>query len=144
MKPSISVFLLSALALLAVGCGSIVPITYAPNPARIANPADEVKGLILANTSPGCVAEPSFLNKMLSVKYVCARAIGNTVVRFDRVKRIHIQQFKTWYRVVVEHNDAPTFYWTSKSQTDIERLADAFTALTDAASKPAAAPGQQI
>jgi len=122
---------LAALALLAAGCAPIVPIPYTPQPSRVTNPSAEVKSLIEANTTGGCVAEPEVTAKILTVKYICRGAIGNMVVRLDHVESITLQQSGEWYRVLVHHNNgAEDFAWTSKQLEDIQHLADALTALS--------------
>jgi len=73
---------------------------------------------------------------MLTVKYVCQDGIGNAVLRFDQVDTITLQQSGEWYRVLVKHTSAEDFSWTSKSRADMERLADAVTALSSAAAAP--------
>lgn len=116
---------------------SIKPIAYTAQPARIVDPAAEVKALILANTVQGCVSEPSVTDTMLTVKYVCTGGgVGNVVARLDRVQTITIDNSGEWYRVLVHHRGGiDDFGWQSKSLEDIQRLADALTAL----SSPAAA-----
>jgi hypothetical protein len=121
---------LAALASLLAGCASITPIAYTPQPSRIADPAAEAKSLIEANTTGGCVAEPEVKPKLLTVKFICRNAIGNTVVRLDHVRGIELQKSGEWYRVLVHHdNGGEDFAWTSKQLEDMQRLADAITAL---------------
>jgi hypothetical protein len=121
---------LAGLALLLAGCASITPVPYTPNPSRIKDPAAEAKSLIEANTVGGCVAEPDVKPNLLTVKFVCRGAIGNMVVRLDHVGPIELQQSGEWYRVLVHHdNGAEDFKWTSKQLEDMQRLADAITAL---------------
>lgn len=128
--------------LLLSGCASIIPVPYTVQPSRITNPAQEVKQLILANTVQGCVTEPEVSPTMLTVKFVCSRGVGNAVVRFDRVANIKIEQSGEWYRVMVTHKPGTDdFDWTSRSLEDIQRLADAISAL---ASPADAAPAPQI
>ncbi len=137
---------LTAAALLAwtlSACASVTPIAYAPQPARIADPAAEAKALILANTVQGCIAEPEASATMFVVKFVCSGesgGVGNSVVRFKDVQSITLDQQGEWYRVLVKHGGgANDFFWTSKSLDDMQRLADALTALS-AAGAPAAEP----
>ena len=129
-------FALIALPLLAA-CASIQSVPYSPQPSRIKDPVAETRTIILSNTVDGCIAEPNFSDAMLVVKFACShRGVGNSVVRFDRVESIELQQYKEWYRVLVhQRGGAQDFTWTSKSKGDMERLADALTAL----SKPAEA-----
>jgi hypothetical protein len=123
-------------AVLLAGCASITPVPYTPNPSRISDPAGEAKSLIEANTTGGCVAEPDVKPTLLVVKFVCQRAIGNMVVRLDHVDNISLAQSGEWYRVLVHHdNGGEDFAWTSKQLEDIQRLADAITALSKAARK---------
>lgn len=127
---------LAGLALLLAGCASITPIPYTPQPSRIADPAAEAKSLIEANTTGGCVAKPEVQPPLLTVKFVCQQAIGNMVVRLDHVESVTLQQSGEWYRVLVHHdNGAEDFAWTSKQLDDIQRLADALTALSKSAAK---------
>lgn len=129
-----------ALGALIACAAAITPIAYNPNPARIANPAEEAKQLILANVVQGCVAEPEVTETMLTVKFVCSSGVGNSVVRFDKVESIVMDESGGWFRVQVLHRDgAAPFQWTSKSLDDMQRLADALTALSGA---PAAAPAK--
>ena len=126
--------LLGALALLLPalpGCASITPIAYTPQPSRITDPSAEVRSLIQANTLGGCVAEPELSSTLLVVKFICRNAVGNSVVRLDHVESISLQQSGVWYRVLVHHNNGgEDFTWTSKQLEDMQRLADALTALS--------------
>ena len=128
-------------ALVLAACASIEPVAYTPNPGRIADPRAEARELILANTVGGCIAEPEFSETMLIVKFVCtgdSSGVGNAVVRFNEVETITLQQSGEWYRVRVHHTGgAPDFDWTSNSLADMQRLADAFTALSSAGPSPA-------
>lgn len=117
-------------ALIFAACASIQPVAYAPNPQRITNPRDEISTLIKANVSSGCIAEPTFEGKLLQVRFVCQNAIGNTVSRLDRIASVKLEQYQEWYRCVVHHSQGDDFTWTSKSLEDMQRLADAFTALS--------------
>jgi hypothetical protein len=126
MKRPMLVCLLSSL----VACATITPVAYQPQPERIADPATEVRSLILANTTQGCVTEPDLTPAMLTVKFVCSNGVGNSVVRFDRVDSIVIEESGGWYRVQVRHTPGTEpFQWTSKNLDDMTRLADAITAL---------------
>ena len=117
--------------LLTSACASIQPIPYSPQPSRIKDPVAETRTLILSNTVEGCIAEPDFSDAMLVVKFACTRqGVGNAVLRYDRVEGIELQQYKEWFRVLVHQRGAEDFAWTSKSKSDMERLADALTALT--------------
>jgi hypothetical protein len=129
-------FATTAVVLL-TACASIQPVPYSPQPSRIKDPVAETRTIILSNTTDGCIAEPSFSDAMLVVKFACShRGLGSSVLRFDRVEGIELQQYKEWYRVLVHQSGgASDFTWTSKSKGDMERLADALTAL----SKPTAA-----
>jgi hypothetical protein len=119
-------------AVLLTACATVTPIAYSPNPGRIANPQEEVRSIILANVVQGCIAEPEFTSAtMLSVKFVCSGGVGNSVARLDRVQGITLEESGGWYRVLVKHSaGAADFAWTSRSLQDMERLADAFTALS--------------
>ncbi len=121
-----------ALALLVAACASIQPVAYTPNPQRIANPRDEIATLIKANVTSGCIAEPTFEGKLLQVKFVCQNGIGNTVSRLDRIASVKLEQYQEWYRCTVHHTQGDDFTWTSKSLEDMQRLADAFSALSGA------------
>jgi len=129
-------FAMTTVALL-TACASIQSVPYSPQPSRIKDPVAETRTIILSNTVDGCIAEPEFSDAMLGVKFACShRGLGNSVMRFDRVESIELQQYKEWYRVLVhQRGGASDFSWTSKSKGDMERLADALTAL----SKPTAA-----
>jgi hypothetical protein len=123
------------LATLTLGaCAPIVPVPYEPQPGRIAKPRDEIKTIILANTTQGCMSEVEFSERIVAVKFACAAGnyggIGNTVLRPEEIDHIELQQRGEWYRVLVHHKGAPEFAWTSKSLTDMQRLADAITALS--------------
>lgn len=121
-----------------VGCASIKPLAYTARPERIANPGEEVKNLILANTVQGCVTTPELKDTMLVVKALCSNGVGNQVIRLDRVKSVTLEQYGEWYRVMVKHGEGVAdFWWSSKSLEDMQRMADAITAL---AGLPSAAP----
>jgi hypothetical protein len=127
-------------AVLLAGCASIKPIAYTAQPERIGNPGEEVKNLILANTVQGCVTTPEMKETMLVVKALCSNGVGNQVIRFDRVKSVALEQSGEWYRVMVKHGEGiADFWWSSKSLEDMQRMADAITAL---AKLPAAAPAK--
>jgi hypothetical protein len=133
---------LAGLALLLAGCLSQTPVPYTPQPSRIANPAAEATSLIEANTVSGCVAQTEVLSTLLTVKFVCRKALGNMVVRLDHIQSITLQresvtmQQGELYRMTVHHdNGAEDFSWTSKQLDDMQRLADALTALSRAAAK---------
>jgi hypothetical protein len=121
-----------AIALSVAACGSIVPVPYTPQPSRIKDPVAETTTIIQSNTTQGCIAEPELTRTMLIVKFACSRAgVGNAVVRFDRVSSIEIQRYNEWYRVLVHQTGgAEDFAWTSKNLGDMQRLADALTALS--------------
>ncbi len=124
--------LVVAILLFVAGCGSIQSVPYSPQPSRIKNPAAETRTIILSNTIEGCIAEPELSEAMLVVKFACTqRGVGNSVLRFDRVQSIELQQYNEWYRVLVHQSGgAADFTWTSKSKSDMVRLADALTALS--------------
>ena len=131
--------LLSLIALSGCVSSSIMAIPYSAQPQRIANPREEVKSLILANTAGGCVATPEVKEKLLVVQAVCSGGVGNWVIRFDRVKSVALEQSGEWYRVVVKHSEGITdFAWTSKSLEDMQRMADAITALANLPASPQA------
>ena len=93
----------------------------------------EAESLIKSNVVSNCIAEPSFEKPLLIVRYVCAGAIGNSVAKMDRVDKIYLQQSNEWYRVVVHHKDgSDDFTWSSKSLDDMQHLADALSALSQA------------
>ena len=132
---------LASFILLAAGCAAVTPVSYSPQPERVADPAAEAKALILANTVQGCVTEPDVTETMLTVKFVCSNGVGNAVARFDRVERIVLEESGGWFRVSVLHRGGvEPFRWTSKSLEDITRLADALTALSKRFGAPAPAP----
>ena len=120
-----------------VGCASVTPIPYEPQPARISNPREEINTLILANTVQGCITKVEFSERLMVVKFACANSggggVGNGVVRLDSIDHISLQQSGEWYRVLVHQRGAEDFGWTSKNLIDIQRLADAFTALSKSA-----------
>jgi hypothetical protein len=126
--------LLATLALGAAACAPIVPVPYEPQPGRIAKPKEEIKTIILANTVQGCMSEVEASERIIAVKYACAAGsyggIGNSVIRLEEIDNIELQQRGEWYRVLVHHKGAPEFAWTSKSLTDMQRMADAITALS--------------
>ena len=116
------------------GCASITPIAYTTQPGRIADPAKEASTIIKANVVGGCIAEPSYEKPLLIVKFVCSNGLGNVVAKLDRVEKIYLEQSGEWYRVVVRHvGGGDDFNWTSKSLDDMQRLADALTALSQPA-----------
>ena len=118
-------------ALVLAGCASINPVAYNAQPERIRDPQKEIVSLLLANTVQGCVTEPQIDEKMLVVKYVCNTFIGNVVARFDKVDKIYLEQSGEWFRVTAHHSSGiADFQWTSKSLDDMQRLADALTAMT--------------
>lgn len=128
-------FSILAVLSLVIGCATVTPIPYAPNPTRIANPAEEARAIIMANTVQGCIAEPELATPtMLVVKFACTSGgggVGNLVARLDQVQEISLQESGGWYRVLVKHTGGiEDFSWTSRSQADMERLADALTALS--------------
>ncbi len=111
------------------------PLEYVAQPARISDPAEEVKSLILANTNNGCVSEPIFQKKMLLEKFVCSLGVGNSLVRFDQVKSITLEKSGEWFGARVRHSSSvEDFLWTSKSREDMERMIDALTVLSGASS----------
>ena len=114
---------------LLAACASIQRIDYSPNPSRVEDPRQEIATLIKANVTSGCIAEPHFEQMLLQVKYVCPGGFGNTVSRLDKITSVHLEQYKEWYRVVVRHSAGEDFHWTSKTLEDMQRMADAFTAL---------------
>lgn len=123
-------------------CGAAIrPIQYAPKPQRVAQPAQQIASIILANTVQGCVSEPEVSPTMLVVKYVCSRGVGNSVIRFAQIRSIELSQSGEWYRVLVKHEGgADDFSWTSKSLDDMKHLADAISAQAgggDTATQPA-------
>ena len=119
-----------------VGCAPIQTLPYTANPGRITEPMAEVRAMINANVVQGCVVEIEDAARMMTVKYVCNDGIGNSVLRFDQVDTVSLQQSGDWYRVLVKHTSAEDFSWTSKSRADMERLADAVTALSSATAAP--------
>lgn len=134
--------LLAAVCFLA-SCASITPVAYTPQPTRSADPAGEMRALVLANTTQGCVTEPDVSAEMFVVKFVCSSGVGNMVIRFAQVKSITLDKYGEWYRVLVQHNGgAADFAWTSKSLEDMQRLADAIAAASSGTSTPKAAPAR--
>lgn len=112
-------------------CLSFRPVAYVAQPARSFDPAAEVISIIKANTAGGCISDPSIANAVLLVKFVCSNGLGNTVAKLDRVEKIYLEQYHDWYRVVVRHvGGGDDFSWSSKSLDDMQRLADALTALS--------------
>ncbi|MHB8875148.1 MAG: hypothetical protein ACYC8T_15790 [Myxococcaceae bacterium] len=129
-----TLFALVASTALLAGCATITPVPYAAQPGRVADPANEAATLIKANVVGGCIAEPSYEKPLLIVKFVCSNGLGNTVAKLDRVEKIYLEQSGEWYRVVVRHIGAgEDFTWSSKSLDDMQRLADALTALSQPA-----------
>jgi hypothetical protein len=127
---SLPLFCLIALAGAACGAPPIQPVAYAPQPQRVADPETELAALITSNTTAGCVSEPTFQGPSLVVKFVCSRAIGNVVLRFDRVTRVELQQQGPWYRVRAHHRDGvEDFFWDSKSLEDAQRIDDCIEAI---------------
>jgi hypothetical protein len=129
------ILIATALLTFIAGCATIENVPYAAQPARITDPREEVRTIILANTVQGCTAEPELSEKMLIVKFACAAkgntGLGNSVVRFDKVDSITMQQSGEWYRVLLHHKPGvEDFTWGSKNREDIERLVDALTALS--------------
>lgn len=124
-------------AVACLGCASIQPVAYTPQPERILEPRREVLAFIQQNIRPGCIATPRFEGAMLDVKFVCNGGLGHTMARLDRVSAIQLEQFEEWYRVVLKHsNGHEDFTWSSKSLEDVQRAADAFKALTIPAHEP--------
>ena len=124
-------------AVVFLGCASIQPVAYTPQPERILDPSHEVLAFIKQNIRQGCIAEPRFEGAMLDVKFVCNDGVGHTMARLDRVSAIQIEQFQEWYRVVLKHSSGhEDFAWSSKSLEDVQRAADAFKALTGPANQP--------
>lgn len=125
---------LAAFAVALSGCIKSVPYPYTAQPSRISDPAAEVVALIQANTVPSCVVTPKLSEKTLVINYVCTQSVGNVVARLDRVDAIGLERMGDWYRVLVHHRDGlPDFAWSSKNLEDMQRLADALTALSAAA-----------
>ena len=123
---------------------SITNIHYTPQPSRIANPAADVKLLIQANTVANCTTTPEVQSLLIVVQSTCTGqedsveivenrpyvTTGSAVVRLDHVESIKLQKSGVWFGMFVHHNNgANDFVWTSKSLEDMERLADAITAL---------------
>jgi hypothetical protein len=122
---------LLVMSLSAQGCVSAQPIAYSPQPTRIANPKEELKTLILANTTPGCLTDASFSGSMLVVKFVCQAHAGNLVIRFDQIASIELLQSGARYLVRVKHSrGAVDFGWVSRTLEDAQRMDDAITALS--------------
>lgn len=129
-------------AFASAGCISITPIAYRAQPDRISDPQGEVKALILANTSNGCISEAAFDKQMLLVKFICPRAANQGAVRFEQVADITLDKYSGGYRVKVTHSrGAPDFFMWSRNRDDMERLVDALTALTRSV-RPDYAPSQ--
>ncbi len=119
------------IALVAACVPPVQTIAYSPQPARITNPPEELKALILANTVQGCLTEPTYSQAMLVVKFMCTGTPGNTVLRFDRIAKIELQQQGPWFRVRVTHRSGvDDFVWDSKSLDDAQRINDAIVALS--------------
>ena len=96
--------------------------------------------LIKSNTRPGCVTETEFSDVLLNVQFVCNWGIGNTTVRFDQVEKISLQSSHEWYMVRVDHrNGLDRFEWSSKVQSDMEKLADALHTLARLETEPGTA-----
>lgn len=131
-----ALFLVTATAM---GCGSpIVPVPYTPHPDHVADARAEVKRIVLGNTTEGCISEPEWGGNMLVVKFACTRAVGNAVLKVDRVKTLVLEQSGEWYRVRVTHSDTtPDFAWSSKSLEDMQHLADAVAKLSGRGPVPA-------
>lgn len=128
----------------AVACAAaITPVAYNPQPERIADPAEELRTLILANTVQGCVSEPELNGPLFTVKFVCSSGVGNAVARLDRAKALILDESGGWYRLRVMHEEElQPFLWTSRSLKDITRMADAFSALIHRFGAPAPAPAK--
>jgi|GEM_PF-1457616 len=116
--------------LVLIGCASIQSVAYTPQPDRISDPQAEITRFIMLNTTPHCLAEPQFEERVLDVKFVCSNGIGHFMARLDQVESIQIEQFKEWYRVILRHSGGiDDFSWSSKRLEDVQRAADAFDAL---------------
>jgi hypothetical protein len=118
------------------GCATFAPVPYTPQPARIADPATDVKAIITANAFPNCVVTPEILGQVLSVKYVCTPAlggrpsVGTVTTHLDRIQKITLYQSGESYRVIVYQSGEPASVGIdSKSLEDMQRYVDAITAL---------------
>ncbi len=134
-------FAVFALGALTVGCASVEPIPYTPDTSAVKDPQAEIRALILANTTAGCVTEPEFTANILNIKHACTNhGVGNSTVRFDRIKEIKLAKSGEWYRCTVVHTEGiDEWFWTSKSKQDMEQLANAIAALAGAAGSEAPA-----
>jgi hypothetical protein len=133
MKNTVALAFVSIAVSACAAFSAIAPVAYTPQPERISDPKAEVKEIILANTAQGCTAQPEVGARTLVVKFQCQNGnngVGNSVVRFDEVSTITLQQQGEWYRVLVRHKSGEDWSWGSKNLGDIQRLADALTALT--------------
>jgi hypothetical protein len=119
-----------ALLLGCVACATITDIPY--NAKDNDTGTGDIKAMINANVVQGCIVEMEDGPSMLAIKYACTSGIGNSVLRFDQIADMKLQQSGEWYRVMVTHKTADEFSWTSKSRADMERLFDAIHAVSQA------------
>jgi hypothetical protein len=126
--------LLVTVIALGAACGPFVAIPYEPQPARISDAKEEIKTIILATTTQGCMSNVEFSERIVAVKFACLAGsvggVGNTVLRPNEIDHIELQQRGDWYRVLVHHRGgAAPFDWIARGLTDMQRLADAIAAL---------------
>jgi len=141
LRSSLSL-LAPALLLAASACGAAIhPIAYQPKTMPPARAARTARALITANTVQGCLSEVDLHDNMLIVRYACSHAIGNGLVRLDRIASIELAESGGWYRVLVKHRDrTEDFFWTSKNVDDIRTLADAVASLVPEGTAPPTPP----
>jgi hypothetical protein len=114
-----------------IGVPAVHTLAYAPQPLRISDPPAELRSLILGNTVQSCVTQPEFAGPQLVVSFVCNSGAGNTVLRFDRIQGVELQQQGPWYRVRVHHSAAEDFVWDFLNRQDAERALDAIVAISE-------------
>ncbi len=134
---------LVGLLVMGTACGSrIHKVAYTPQPERIEDPAKMLATLILANTTPGCVTNPTYSDALFIVKFVCNRGTGNIVLRPSLVESIEVQESAPWFRILVHHrNQIDDFTWSSKNLDDVQHMADSVHALAfPAAPQPVQPP----
>ena len=106
-------------------------LAYTPRPERIGDPEAEVARILKANTGR-CIVEPAVEGTLLLVRSVCSGGdVDSRAVKLDKVDRIVIRQWDEDFQVIVSHRGGDAeFTWISSSRDDMERLADALTALS--------------
>ena len=123
-------------------CGATL-VPYTPQPMAVAQPADKLESLIVANpmtdaSNSPCISRVSKTPGVFVVESVCGAGMKTNRVRFETVQSIELRGGPSLYAVIVMHTGGDAFVWYTDSLKDAQRMADCVAALST--KKPAAAP----